>query len=172
MDDLDLPLLDLLVEDTFLEDMTRQELLGFAIYAVFALFMVAVIFREVRSHRAANSLEGGAKKPVAESLHLDLTVQDEGLETKVMLTRAFIYLAWLLGFVGLAAVFGMLPAVFMFVILYMRIEGNEPWKLVMSCAVGLVLFSWGLFDYLLALPWPQTVIGDFIPALKGLIPSV
>ncbi len=42
----------------------------------------------------------------------------------------------------------------------------------MSCAVGLVLFSWGLFDYLLALPWPQTVIGDFIPALKGLIPSI
>lgn len=161
--------LDLLVEDTFLEDMTRQELLGFAIYAVFALFMVAVIFREVRSHRAANSLKGGE---IAESLHLDLTVQDEGLETKVMLTRAFIYLAWLLGFVGLAAVFGMLPAVFMFVILYMRIEGNEPWKLVMSCAVGLVLFSWGLFDYLLALPWPQTVIGDFIPALKGLIPSI
>ena len=89
-----------------------------------------------------------------------------------MLTRAFIYLAWLLGFVGLASVFGMLPAVFMFVILYMRIEGNEPWKLTMSCAIGLVLFSWGLFDYLLALPWPQTVIGDFIPALKGLIPSI
>ncbi len=161
--------LDLLLEDTFLEDMTRQELLGFAIYAMFALFMAAVIFREVRGHRAANE---GAKEQIAESLHLDLTVQDEGIETKVMLTRAFIYLAWLLGFVALAAVFGMLPAVFLFVILYMRIEGQEPWKLIMSCAVGLVLFSWGLFDYLLALPWPQTVIGDFIPALKGLIPSI
>ena len=164
--------LDLLVEDTFLEDMTRQELGGFAIYAVFALFMAAVIFREVRSHRAANGLKGGAKEEVMESLHLDLSVQDEGIETKVMLTRAFIYLAWLLGFVGLAAVFGMLPGVFLFVILYMRIEGNEPWKLTMSCAIGLVLFSWFLFDYLLALPWPQTVIGDIIPALKGQIPSI
>ncbi len=164
--------LDLLVEDTFLEDMTRQELGGFAIYAVFALFMAAVIFREVRSHRAANGLKGGAKEEVMESLHLDLSVQDEGLETKVMLTRAFIYLAWLLGFVAMAAVFGMLPGVFLFVILYMRIEGNEPWKLTMSCAVGLVLFAWGLFDYLLALPWPQTVIGDIIPALKGVIPSI
>ncbi len=162
--------LDLLVEDTFLEDMTRQELGGFAIYAVFALFLAVVIFREVRSHRAANGLE--AKEQIAESLHLDLSVKDEGLETKVMLTRAFIYLAWLLGFVAMAAVFGMLPGVFLFVILYMRIEGNEPWKLTMSCAIGLVLFSWFLFDYLLALPWPQTVIGDIIPALKGVIPSI
>ena len=166
--DLDL-FLDFFVEDTFLEDLTRQELLGAAVYAAFALFMATVIFREVRDHRAAN---GGAKEGVAESLHLDLTVKDEGIETKVMLTRAFIYLAWLLGFVGLAALFGMLPAVFMFVILYMRIEGNEPWKLTMYCSVGLVLFAWGLFDYLLALPWPQTVIGDLIPALKGLIPSI
>ena len=161
--------LDLLLEDTFLEDMTRQELFGFAVYAVFALFMAIVIFREVRSHRAANV---GAKEEVMESLHLDLSVQDEGLETKVMLTRAFTYLAWLLGFVALAAVFGMLPGVFLFVILYMRIEGNEPWKLTMSCSVGLVLFAWFLFDYLLALPWPQSVIGDFIPALKGVIPSI
>ncbi len=165
-------LVDLLVEDTFLEDMTSLELLGFAIYAAFALVMALVIFREIRRSRAANGLKGGAKEEVMESLHLDLSVQDEGLETKVMLTRAFIYLAWLLGFVAMAAVFGMLPGVFLFVILYMRIEGNEPWKLTMSCAVGLVLFSWFLFDYLLALPWPQTVIGDIIPALKGQIPSI
>ena len=66
----------------------------------------------------------------------------------------------------------MLPGVFMFVILYMRIEGNEPWKLTMYCSTGLVLFSWFLFDYLLALPWPQSVIGDFIPVLKGVIPSI
>lgn len=164
--------LDLLVEDTFLEDMTRQELLGFAVYAAFALFMVVVIFREVRSHRAANNLRGGAREEVAESLHLDLSVQDEGLETKVIATRAITYLSWLLGFVGLAAVFGMLPGVFLFVMLYMRIEGKEPWKLTLSCAVGLVAFAWLLFDYLLALPWPQTVIGDIIPALKGVVPSI
>ncbi len=163
---------DLLLEDTFLEDMTSLELMGFAIYAAFALFMAVVIFREVRRSSAANGLKGGAKDEVMESLHLDLSVQDEGLETKVMLTRAITYLAWLLGFVGLAALFGMLPAVFLFVILYMRIEGNEPWILTMSCAIGLVLFAWFLFDYLLALPWPQTVIGDIIPALKGLIPSI
>ena len=160
--------LDLLVEDTFLEDMTRQELLGFAIYAAFALFMAVVIFREIRSYGAAN----GDKEDIVESMHLDLSVQDEGLETKVMLTRAVTYLAWLWGFVAMAAVFGMLPGVFMFVILYMRIEGNEPWKLTMYCSVGLVLFAWGLFDYLLALPWPQTVIGDIIPALKGVVPSI
>ncbi len=164
--------LDLLLEDTFLEDMTRLELMGFAIYAAFALVMAVVIFREVRRSSAASGLKGGAKEEIMESLHLDLSVQDEGITTKVMLTRAFTYLAWLLGFVGLAAMFGMLPAVFMFVILYMRIEGKEPWKLTMSCAAGLVLFTWGLFDYLLALPWPQTVIGDFIPALKGVIPSI
>jgi hypothetical protein len=28
------------------------------------------------------------------------------------------------------------------------------------------------FDQFLAIPWPPTVLGDFFPKLKGLLPSV
>ena len=29
-----------------------------------------------------------------------------------------------------------------------------------------------MFDQMLTIPWPPTVLGDFFPQLKGLIPSV
>ena len=88
-----------------------------------------------------------------------------------MLTRAGIYLSWLVGFLVIMALIGMLPTIFVFVIAYMRVEGNERWSLVLPCAVGRTFFSWGLFDQLLALPWPQTEIGDLIPWVKQNIPS-
>ena len=33
-------------------------------------------------------------------------------------------------------------------------------------------FVYVLFDQLLTIPWPQTLIGTWFPVLKGMIPSV
>ena len=59
----------------------------------------------------------------------------------------------------------------LFVIAYMRLENREPWPLVLPQAIGLTLFIYVVFDYLLSIPWPQTIIGQLFPALKA-IPSV
>jgi hypothetical protein len=113
-----------------------------------------------------------ARQGTTQSLHLDLAVDDAGLETRTMLKRAVTFLAWLLGFLVVVALIGMLPTVFLFVILYMRVEGPERWTLALPISAALTLFTYVLFDRLLALPWPRTVLGDWFPALQGLIPSV
>ena len=58
-----------------------------------------------------------------------------------------------------------------FIISYMRIEGREPWKVVIPMAAAVVLLIYVVFDQLLAIPWPPTLLGTFFPAFK-IIPSV
>jgi len=105
--------------------------------------------------------EAGPEGRVRESLHLDLTVRGPKMAPKLLAFRAGTFMLWLLFFLFSSAMIGILATVFVFVVLYMKLEGNEPWKLTLYCAFGLFSFAAGLFDELLALPWPQAFLGDF-----------
>ena len=104
-------------------------------------------------------------------MKLDLSA-DDGLSRGVLLGRALRYLAWLLAFLGFTYLTGMLPAIFVFVALYMRIEGREAWRLITILAAGSTFFAYVVFDQLLVLPWPQSLLGDLFPALRDIIPSL
>jgi hypothetical protein len=69
-------------------------------------------------------------------------------------------------------IFGLIPTVPVFVVAFMRIEGREPWYLVVPYAVFMGLFVYVVFDWGLALPWPPSLLGDYFPNLRGVIPSV
>jgi hypothetical protein len=69
------------------------------------------------------------------------------------------------------ALIGLIPTVPLFVVAYMRLENREPWKLVLPQAVALTAFVYLVFDYRLALPWPETALGTWFPQFKA-IPSV
>lgn len=103
---------------------------------------------------------------------MDLSSDTGHLERRVVLTRAAIFFAWLVGFMASMAVIGLIPTVPLFVILYMRLEGRERWSLVIPQAAILTLFIYVVFDRLLLIPWPETVLGSVFPALAGVIPSV
>ena len=45
--------------------------------------------------------------------------------------RAGNYFGWLLGFLGSVALFGMLPSVFIFLVLYVRFQGRESWRMTL-----------------------------------------
>jgi TctA family transporter len=106
------------------------------------------------------------------AMHLDIEVDDAGVENDLMIRRALVFLGWLVGFIGVTGLIGMLPTIFLFVIAYMRAEAKEPWGLTLPCAVGLTLFSYVVFDYLLALPWPRPLIGILFPEFADSIPSM
>jgi TctA family transporter len=91
---------------------------------------------------------------------------DEAIATPVRRARAVRYFAWLVGFLLLGAGIGLLPATGCFVLLLMRFEFCEAWigSIALSTATTLVL--WGIFDRILAVPWPQSLIGDLMPALR------
>lgn len=137
------------------------QIVGFFGLAVIALSMLNYTFREEVVHE-----EGSAEAQVKKTLHLDLTVRGPKMEPKVLATRALTYAAWLLAFLLSSALVGILFTVFLFVIAYMRIEGREPWKMTILCAIALFAFAGLLFDELLALPWPQAEIADVYVVTK------
>ncbi|MCH8916784.1 MAG: tripartite tricarboxylate transporter permease [Proteobacteria bacterium] len=131
-------------------------IVGYFGLAVMSVSMINHTFRTPGIHD-----EGGPEGRVRESLHLDLTVRGPKMAPKLLAFRAGTFMLWLLFFLFSSAMIGILATVFVFVVLYMKLEGNEPWKLTLYCAFGLFSFAAGLFDELLALPWPQAFLGDF-----------
>jgi putative tricarboxylic transport membrane protein len=108
---------------------------------------------------------------VGEKIHMDLTSDTGHLPVREIVVRAALFFGYLIGFMGVMAVIGLIPTVGLFVIFFMRHEARERWSLVIPYAAVLVVFIWFAFDYFMAVPWPPTLIGQWFPALKA-IPSV
>ena len=106
------------------------------------------------------------------TIPFDAQADDRDLEPKLVMQRALAYLAWLLAFLGATALIGMLPTIVLFVAAYMRVEGRERWALTLTCAVLTAVASWFIFDRLLALPWPNSLLGELFPRLRVIVPSV
>ena len=107
----------------------------------------------------------------ASSIHMDLTSDTGHLPVREIVRRAILFFGYLIGFMGVMAVIGLIPTVAVFVVFFMRFEAKERWSLVIPYAVSLILFIWLAFDYFMSVPWPPTFIGQWFPALK-VIPSV
>ncbi|MDP2354923.1 MAG: tripartite tricarboxylate transporter permease [Beijerinckiaceae bacterium] len=125
-----------------------------------------------KAHMEAIDLRKEAKGEVEEKIHMDLESDTAHVSTHLILVRAGIFFGWLLAFMGSMSVIGIIPTVPLFVVLYMRLEGPESWKLVVPQAIGLTVFIWFVFDQLLTIPWPPTFLGSWAPWLKDIIPSL
>ena len=120
---------------------------------------------------AEESIGDKAQHEVGEKIHMDLTSDTGHLPVSTIVQRAAIFFGYLLAFMATMAVIGLIPTVVVFVIVFMRLEGNERWSLVIPYVVLLVLGIYIAFDQFMAVPWPPTLIGHWFPALK-FIPSV
>lgn len=139
----------------------------------FAFVAIALLLEVSRRETAPSpDLRKEAKNEVAARMHMDLDSDTGHLPVSTVAKRGVIFFGWLLAFMGSMATIGLIPTVPLFVVLYMRLEGPESWKLVVPQAVILTIFVYMLFDQLLTIPWPPTLLGDMFPALKGVIPSV
>ena len=107
----------------------------------------------------------------AQKIHMDIESTTGHLPVRLVLTRAAIFFGWLVAFMASMASIGLIPTVPLFVIAFMRLESRERWRLVLPQAISLTAFIYVLFDRLLLVPWPPTLLGAFVPALK-FIPSV
>ncbi|MEX0603494.1 MAG: tripartite tricarboxylate transporter permease [Marinobacter sp.] len=75
---------------------------------------------------------------------------------------------WLLGFTALIWLIGFLPAIFVFIFAFTAFEGKESYRLAFFTALGTALFSYLVFHMGINVNWPNSVIGDVIPALRDL----
>ena len=120
-----------------------------------------------RSRSTPSTSTGDAFQVAGEDAHFDIQADYGDLSSRTILFRAVVYLGWLLFFLGAAAVVGLLPAMFLFLVGYMRFEGKESWGMTLAIAVPMWIGSYLLFHRLLVVPWPQTVIGDIFPSLRS-----
>ncbi len=132
------------------------------------------LFNEMCRKPAAPAAEGlaqHAQHEVTEKIHMDLVSDTGHLPVREIAARAALFFGYLIGFMAVMAVIGLIPTAGLFVVFFMRYEAKERWTLVLPYAAVLVLFIFLAFDYFMAVPWPPTLIGQWFPALKA-IPSV
>jgi hypothetical protein len=120
---------------------------------------------------AGGSLAEDAQHEVEQKIHMDLTSDTEHLPLRTIITRAIRFFSYLLAFMAVMSLIGLIPTVAIFIIVFMRLEGPERWPLVLAYAGGLVAAIYITFDRFMSLPWPPTLLGYLVPAAK-IIPSV
>jgi hypothetical protein len=126
----------------------------------------------VHARNAAAAAGGaGSESTGPKRIHMDIVSKTAHLPGATVVGRGFQFFGWMAGIMLLMWIIGLIPAVPIFIISYMRLEGREKWKIVIPMAVCVVALIYIVFDQLLAIPWPPTLLGTFFPALK-VIPSV
>ncbi|MBF9235374.1 tripartite tricarboxylate transporter permease [Microvirga alba] len=128
-----------------------------------ALAVLSLLIDMTRRPKASQSGDDG--------LHMDLESDTAHLSNRVIVKRAAIFFGWLVGLMISMAVIGLIPSIPIFVILFMRLEAEERWTLVLPQAIGMTAFVYFVFDRIMHIPWPPTLMGQVFPALK-MIPSV
>jgi hypothetical protein len=135
--------------------------------------VVLSLFNEIfrKPETAPAGLGEEAQREVSQAIHMDLTSDTDHLPMRVVATRALRFFGYLIAFMASMAVIGLIPTVGIFVVIFMRLEGQERWTLVVSYAAVLVILIYVVFDQFMSIPWPPSLLGQWIPALK-FIPSV
>jgi hypothetical protein len=132
------------------------------------LSLLNEIFRRVPGE---GGLADKAKAVISEKIHMDIASKTAHLPGDVVLIRGFIFFGWMVAFLSGMALIGLIPTVPVFIIAYMRLEGGEKYRHAIIMSMIMLTLIYVVFDQLLAIPWPPTVLGDWFPALK-VIPSV
>jgi hypothetical protein len=119
----------------------------------------------------AGGMSDEAQREVSETIHMDLTSDTGHLPLRTIIERALRFFGYLVAFMIVMSVIGLIPTVAIFVIVFMRLEGPEPWPLVLTYSAVLTGAIFLVFDYMMSIPWPPTLLGTYAPALK-FIPSL
>src|SRR5262245_17484504 len=119
----------------------------------------------------AVSLDQKAMAQVQQKMHMDIASTVSHLPVQPMLTRGARFFGWLVAFLLSMKAIGLIPTVPFFIVAFMRLEAREPWRIVIVYALVMGVFIYYLFDQLLAVPWPPSLLGDTFPELRGVIPS-
>jgi hypothetical protein len=103
---------------------------------------------------------------------MDLTSETAHLPLSTIVTRAARFFGYLIVFMGIMSVIGLIPTIGLFVVFFMRYENSERWTLVITYATVLVIAVTFVFEHIMHIPWPPTLLGQWFPALKSIIPSL
>ena len=97
----------------------------------------------------------------------DITHSFDDISSNEILRRGTIFAVWGLSVVGIGYVIGLLPAVLVFLLCYMRFHGKESWRLSLIIGLGVWLLYLLLFQVVLDVHWPHSWVGLQFPILRS-----
>ena len=154
------------------EAMTWENWEARIVPSIVAVFAMSVTLISMVHHMSVSRGGAQAAGQPQTTPHMDIKSEFGDLSPGTITRRAIVFLAWLVGFLASVSMIGVLPTVLAFVILYMRLEGRERWTLTLPTAFTITVLAYILFDRMLAMVWPQTFVGGWLPGLKAVIPSL
>jgi TctA family transporter len=80
--------------------------------------------------------------------------------------RLCVEISWLIGLLAGVLLIGLMPAMGLYMFLYMATAGKTPWPLALLIAAALWIGFYILFVKLLHVPWPPSLLGDALPDLR------
>jgi hypothetical protein len=110
--------------------------------------------------------EDPSSEAAPEGFHFDNVTDYGDLAQTEIYRRGAVYFAWCVGFLLIGLVIGLLPAILVFLILYLKFESRESWLVTLGVSVPLWAFCYGLFHKILHIAWPESLLGDWFPALR------
>jgi putative tricarboxylic transport membrane protein len=116
-----------------------------------------------KEQAARGNVDGG----VATAGHGPIADKNFGMSSARVRVQAAVYFGWLAGLLVLVSLVGFIPAIAIFIVAYMHLGFKEPLANAAAYAVITSLLCWGLFHKLLAVAWPQSLLGDIFPALRA-----
>jgi len=123
------------------------------------LNLISELFGKQQTLAARGNVDGGVKVQ-----HVDI-----GVTPELARRQSVVYFSWLAAFMLTIWLVGFLPAIAIFILAYMWLGFGEPLLQSAAFAAGTVLLCWGLFDRLLAVSWPASLLGDYVPALRSML---
>lgn len=108
-----------------------------------------------------------ARDATVARVHEAYPPQEAELPLGVIRTRATMFFAWLAGFVVLVAVIGFLPAIVVFVCANMTLQYGKTLRTGLLSGLAMGCFCWLVFHELLQVIWPESLLGDLLPAARA-----
>jgi TctA family transporter len=88
------------------------------------------------------------------------------LSETTVYARLLVEVLWLAGLLAAVLLIGLMPAMGLYMFLYMATAGKTSWPMALVITVALWLGFYILFVKLLHVPWPPSLLGDSFPDLR------
>jgi hypothetical protein len=102
---------------------------------------------------------------------MDLPV-DRSVPMAIVIRRAATTFLWIVGLFAAIGLFGLVVAVPLFVLLYLKLQGGETLGLSLKCSLAMAVLLIGVFDLVLNVPWPEAVFPHLEESILGRVQSV
>lgn len=143
----------------------------FGIGATILLLLTSLFLAPTAAAATTGGATAAASSPGGEeggAGHFDIQADYGDLTARTIYIRAFRYFCWCVGYVLLAQVIGMIPALLVFLIGYIRFEGGDPWKWALIIGGGMWTFCYVLFHMILRVLWPDSLMREWFPGLRAI----